>query len=107
MLPAKGGCGFCSVPEPSSQLRPRLQISPGCPELKTSHGNKPKALLLCFPAPLGLDQRDRGTRLFGLGSSVVTAPCAALCGASQLPGSVSVHHGPGGWGKMPAVGNIS
>lgn len=76
-----------------------LQISLGCPELKTSHGNKPKASPLCFPAPLGSDWRDRGARLFSSGPSVATAPCTALRGASLLPSSVSVHHGPGRMGR--------
>lgn len=76
-----------------------LQISLGCPELKTSHGNKPKALPLCFPAPLGSNQGNHRARLFSSGPSVAAAPCTALRGASLLPGSVSVHHGPGRMGR--------
>lgn len=75
--------------KPAETLAPAgLQISLRCLELKTPLGSKPKASLLCFPIPLGLDWRDHSARLFSSGPSVATA----LRGARLLPGSVSVCH---------------
>lgn len=70
VLPAKSGS--CSMLEPSSQLRPRLQISLGCPELRTSMAINPKPRC-CVSQPL------IGLGFFGSG---------LLCGHSPLHSAV-------------------